>query len=91
MRGRPVSDGRTWQRCDDRANMGIRSFCDPLPDLPPQRTSTVVYGASAVDDRGRVADRVVLRALGWPAGHRLDIRESAGSLTIVGRLDRGAS
>jgi hypothetical protein len=29
----------------------------PLPDLPPQRASAVVYGTSAVDDRGRVADR----------------------------------
>jgi hypothetical protein len=55
----------------------------PLPCLPPQRTSAVVYGASAVDDRGRVADRVVLRALGWAAGHRLDIREATGSLTVV--------
>jgi hypothetical protein len=48
----------------------------PLPDLPPERTSAVIYGASAVDDRGRVADRVVLRALGWPVGRRLDIRGS---------------
>jgi len=54
-----------------------------LPDLPLQRTSAVVYGASTVDDRGRVADRVVLRTLGWPAGHRLDIRESNGTLTVV--------
>jgi hypothetical protein len=55
----------------------------PLPDLPPQRTSAVIYGASAIDDRGRIADRVVLRALGWPAGHRLKIGESAGTLTVT--------
>jgi hypothetical protein len=55
----------------------------PLPDLLPQRTSAVVYGASAVDDRGRVAERVVLRALRWPAGHRVSIRESGGALTVV--------
>ena len=55
----------------------------PLPELPRQRTSNVVYGASAIDDRGRVADRVVLRALGWSAGHRLAIREMAGALTVV--------
>ena len=42
----------------------------PLPDLPPQRTSAVVYGAPAVGDRGRVADRVVLRAWAGPPGHR---------------------
>jgi hypothetical protein len=51
--------------------------------LPPQRTSTVVYGASAVDDRGRVVDRVALRALGWSAGFRLTIHEAAGTLTIT--------
>ena len=55
----------------------------PLADLPPQRTSAVIYGASAVDDRGRVTDRAVLRALGWTAGHRLDIHETAGALTVV--------
>jgi hypothetical protein len=55
----------------------------PLPERPPQRTSTVVYGASAVDDRGRVTDRAVLRALGWTVGCRLDIHETAGSLTVV--------
>jgi hypothetical protein len=55
----------------------------PLPVLPPHRTSTVVYGASAVDDRGRVVDRVVLRALGWRPGHRLTIQEAAGTLTVV--------
>lgn len=43
----------------------------------------MVYGASAVDDRGRVVDRVVLRALGWAAGHRLTFREEAGALIVV--------
>jgi hypothetical protein len=54
----------------------------PLPTLIPRRRSTVVYGLSAVDDRGRVADRVIMRALGWSAGLRLDIREAAGVLTV---------
>jgi hypothetical protein len=76
----PPSDGRSNSR------PGVASLAReplPLPCLPPRRTSAVVYGASAVDDRGRVADRVVLRALGWPAGHRLDIREAAGTLAVV--------
>jgi hypothetical protein len=55
----------------------------PLPSLPAGRTSTVVYGVSAIDDRGRVADQVVMRALGWSAGLLLDIRESAGVLTVA--------
>jgi hypothetical protein len=53
----------------------------PLPTLISPRTSTVVYGLSALDDRGRVADRVIMRALGWSAGLRLDIGETAGVLT----------
>jgi hypothetical protein len=55
----------------------------PLPSLISRRTSTVVYGLSALDDRGRVADRVVMRALGWSAGLRLDIHETAGVLTAL--------
>jgi bifunctional DNA-binding transcriptional regulator/antitoxin component of YhaV-PrlF toxin-antitoxin module len=35
-----------------------------------------------VDDHGRVADRAVLRALGWSAGTRVDIRETGGLLLI---------
>ncbi len=50
----------------------------PLPTLTPRRTSTVVYGLAALDDRGRVADRVIMQALGWSAGLRLDIRETGG-------------
>ena len=59
----------------------------PLPSLISRRTSTVVYGLSALDDRGRVADRVVMRALGWSAGLRLDIHETAGVLTALTALD----
>lgn len=55
----------------------------PLPSLISRRTSTVVYGLSALDDRGRLADRVVMRALGWSAGLRLDIGEKAGILTVL--------
>jgi len=55
----------------------------PLPSLISRRTSSVVYGVSALDDRGRVADRVVMRALGWSAGRRLGIHETAGVLTVL--------
>jgi hypothetical protein len=61
----------------------------PLPSLISRRTSTVVYGLSALDDRGRVADRVVMRALGWSAGLRLDIYETAGVLTVTTDPDGG--
>jgi hypothetical protein len=55
----------------------------PLPELPPQRTSAAVYGASAVDDRGRITERAVLRALDWPPGHRLTIHAAGGTLTVT--------
>jgi hypothetical protein len=54
----------------------------PLPSLISRRTSNLVYGLAAIDDRGRVADRVVMRALGWRAGLRLVIEETGGVLTV---------
>lgn len=54
----------------------------PLPSLIPRRTMAVVYGLSALDDRGRLADRTIMRALGWSAGLRLDIGENSGLLVI---------
>jgi hypothetical protein len=54
----------------------------PLPSLIAGRTSNVVYGLAALDDRGRVADRFVMRALGWCAGLGLAIEETGGVLTI---------
>jgi hypothetical protein len=54
----------------------------PLPVLISGRSSRLVYGLAAVDGRGRVADRVVMRALGWRAGLRLVIDESGGVLTV---------
>jgi hypothetical protein len=48
-----------------------------------------VYGLSAVDDRGWLADRVVWRALGWTPGTRLQIR-TAGGLVVVDADPSGA-
>jgi hypothetical protein len=59
----------------------------PLAVLLTRRTATTVYGLSALDDRGRLADRTVMRALGWSAGLRLDIREAAGLLVIRSHAD----
>jgi hypothetical protein len=36
------------------------------------------YALSAVNKGGRVADRSIVRVLGWVPGTRLDIREQAG-------------
>ncbi|MFI7219971.1 AbrB/MazE/SpoVT family DNA-binding domain-containing protein [Micromonospora maritima] len=58
----------------------------PLPVLPSPRAGTMVYGLAAIDNSGRIADRAVIRALGWGPGARLHIREGAG--VIVVRRDR---
>ncbi|MFJ5599902.1 AbrB/MazE/SpoVT family DNA-binding domain-containing protein [Micromonospora parva] len=54
--------------------------------LPTPRAGTLVYGLAATDNSGRIADRTVIRALGWGPGTRLHIRETSG--VIVVRLDR---
>ncbi|MGC4903927.1 AbrB/MazE/SpoVT family DNA-binding domain-containing protein [Micromonospora echinospora] len=46
----------------------------------------MVYGLAAIDSSGRIADRTVIRALGWGPGTRLHIREGSG--VIVVRSDR---
>jgi hypothetical protein len=38
---------------------------------------------ATLDCHGRIADRTLLHALGWPAGHRLTIGEAAGTLTVT--------
>ncbi len=45
-----------------------------------------MYALSAVDKSGRVADRSIVRVLGWP-GRRLDIREKAASVLVRPAID----
>ncbi len=54
----------------------------PLARLIVQRSAVYVYGLAALDDRGRLADRTIMRTLGWSAGLRLDIREAGGVLVV---------
>lgn len=56
----------------------------PLAALRARRTSSAVYGLAALDCHGRVADRLITQALGWSAGLRLHMRETAtGALTAA--------
>ena len=55
----------------------------PLARLVPSRDRTTVYGFAAVDERGRIADQHVVRALGWTPGTRLDIQETNGLILIA--------
>lgn len=54
---------------------GVRPFVT-------HRTSSLVYELAALDDRGRVANRVVIRALGWHARLCPAIAEIGGVLTV---------
>ncbi|WP_433305425.1 hypothetical protein ACQP2F_18030 [Actinoplanes sp. CA-030573] len=60
----------------------------PLMALSDKRAGSAVYGFSTLDAGGRVADRVIMAALGWVPGGRLDIRVSRGLIAVF-RDDRG--
>jgi hypothetical protein len=47
----------------------------------------VIYGSGRIDASGRIADRVIMTALGWRGGERLTLTASAGVMTA--RRDPG--
>lgn len=62
--------------------------CQPLPliTVPASRAprlTNVLYRMASVDDRGPVADRQVIAAVGWNAGTRLRIRKHDGLLVVT--------
>ncbi|MCI0688888.1 MAG: hypothetical protein L0Y54_16900, partial [Sporichthyaceae bacterium] len=59
----------------------------PLPTLVTRRARATVYGLAGVDDRGRVADRTLIRALGWTEHTRLDLRVDTGRVVITAVTD----
>ncbi|GAA2779017.1 hypothetical protein GCM10010452_03240 [Crossiella cryophila] len=63
----------------------------PLAACPAIRTSSVVYGLSVLDHRGRVTDLVVLRALDWTPGTRLRLREVGGLLAVEAHAEGALS
>jgi PucR-like helix-turn-helix protein len=54
----------------------------PVAVLAGRPTPAVLYRVAAVDRCGRVAERSVIRALGWAPGLSLDIVESGGTLVV---------
>ena len=62
----------------------------PLPHLAGliEPAAETVYALSAVDKSGRLADRSIVRVLGWTPGVRLSIRERDG-LVVVRSADQG--
>jgi hypothetical protein len=59
----------------------------PLPSTPTPSGSSRAIGLATVDDRGRIADRSVLGALGWPPGLRVDVRVRSGLLLATASPD----
>ncbi|MGC5054838.1 hypothetical protein ACLQ2S_25680 [Micromonospora sp. DT48] len=61
----------------------------PLPALSSEftRTADAAYALSAVDKSGRIADRSIVRALGWSPETRLDIREQSGVILACATAD----
>jgi hypothetical protein len=59
-----------------------RPFPVPVLSAGSPRAADIVYAVSAVDKSGRVADRSVVRAVGWVPGTRLDIREQDGIVVV---------
>ncbi|MGI5243053.1 AbrB/MazE/SpoVT family DNA-binding domain-containing protein [Dactylosporangium sp. CA-139066] len=55
----------------------------PLATLPEGRRRSWQYAVSTIDNRGRVAETSVVRALGWAAGTRLHVREQGRLIVAV--------
>jgi hypothetical protein len=57
--------------------------------LPPARepVDDIVFDVARPDADGRAAARALLRALGWPSGHRLHVDVVGGLLLITARPD----
>jgi hypothetical protein len=51
------------------------------------RTADTVYGMSALDLGGRIADRVAIEALGWTPGTRLHLDAARTHLTLRAATD----
>jgi bifunctional DNA-binding transcriptional regulator/antitoxin component of YhaV-PrlF toxin-antitoxin module len=60
-----------------------------MPPLDPAsvRAVDIAYVVSAVDKSGRVADRNVVRAMGWAPGTRVSIRERGGTIVVAAAAD----
>jgi hypothetical protein len=54
----------------------------PMPTLPRRnRDANVQYTVTRVGHNGRLADRSLIRELGWPAGQHIAIEASANRIT----------
>ena len=63
-----------------RGGRGRRLPVAAVP-APPAAPQDILYGFGRIDAAGRVADRAVIRALGWRCGDRLTLTADAGVVT----------
>jgi AbrB family looped-hinge helix DNA binding protein len=47
------------------------------------RERSTVYGLTTMDARGRMADRMIMRAVNWQPGDRLSVRLSDGLIIVM--------
>ena len=59
----------------------------PMTRLRGVRERSTVYGLTTVDNRGRIADQTVARALRWLPGDPLDIRVTNDLIMVVAAAD----
>ena len=59
----------------------------PVARLRGVRERSTVYGLTAVDARGRIADQLVMRALGWQPGDPLRIHVRDTAIVIMAVAD----
>jgi bifunctional DNA-binding transcriptional regulator/antitoxin component of YhaV-PrlF toxin-antitoxin module len=79
----------------------IAALALPLPPVPAQplhpvplidlrqlsRDATMLYGVGRVDASGRVANRDIIRALGWQPGDKLEVIPTLGCIVILSSPD----
>lgn len=63
----------------------VRALPLAVPSMHVAAPTDVVYGMGRLDASGRVADRVVIQALGWQPGDRLTLTGTPG--VILARRD----
>jgi hypothetical protein len=78
------SSARPSVRGRRAAGAGRRLPVAAVP-APPAAPQDVLYGLGRIDAAGRVADRAVIRALGWRCGDRLTLTAEAG--VMIARRD----
>jgi len=62
----------------------------PVPRVAAARERSSVYGLAVVNDRGRIAARPLVQALGWEPRVGLSIREQAGLVVVAADPDGGS-